>query len=83
VASSGRYEEAVDAFRAALALWRGSAFSGVGDSFLMVEAARLDELRLVTTEQLISAELALGRHEQVIGERARQATGRDGSPGTG
>jgi DNA-binding SARP family transcriptional activator len=67
-AASDRHQEAVEAFRVALALWRGPALGGVGDSFLRAEMARLDELRLTITEQRITAELALGRHEQLIGE---------------
>ncbi|WP_202875383.1 AfsR/SARP family transcriptional regulator [Kribbella albertanoniae] len=63
-----RYDEAVDAFCAALGLWRGPAFGGIGESFLRSEAAQLEELRLSVTEQRISSELALGRHEQLVGE---------------
>ncbi|GAA0418885.1 SARP family transcriptional regulator [Acrocarpospora corrugata] len=67
-AAAERHHEAVETFRAALALWRGPALGGVGDSFLKAEAARLDELRLTISEQLIGAEFALGRHAQVLGE---------------
>ncbi|GGL21362.1 SARP family transcriptional regulator [Sphaerisporangium melleum] len=67
-ATEGRHEEASERLRAALALWRGPALGGIGDSFLLAEARRLDELRLTVTEERISADLRLGLHEQVIGE---------------
>ncbi|MEU8380502.1 BTAD domain-containing putative transcriptional regulator [Streptosporangium sp. NPDC048865] len=67
-AAEGRHEEAGGRLRAALALWRGPALGGIGDSFLLGEARRLDELRLTVTEERISANLKLGLHEQVIGE---------------
>ncbi|SNT49615.1 DNA-binding transcriptional activator of the SARP family [Streptosporangium subroseum] len=67
-AVEGRHQEATESLRAALALWRGPALGGVSDSFLLTEAGRLDELRLTVTEERISAELALGRHEQFVGE---------------
>ncbi|MGP4102459.1 BTAD domain-containing putative transcriptional regulator [Nonomuraea sp. KM90] len=67
-AASELHEAAAEAFRAALALWRGPALSGVQDSYLRSEAARLDGLRVTVTEQRITAELALGWHEQLVGE---------------
>ncbi|MFC7382708.1 AfsR/SARP family transcriptional regulator [Sphaerisporangium rhizosphaerae] len=67
-ATEGRHEEAAERFRAALALWRGPALGGMGDSFLLAEARRLDELRLTVTEERIAADLEIGLHEQVIGE---------------
>ena len=67
-AAEGRHEEASERLRAALALWRGPALGGIGESFLLSEARRLDELRLTVTEERISAELKIGLHEQVIGE---------------
>jgi len=49
------------------ALWRGAALMDVVYSeFAAHEAARLEELRLSTFEDLAEAELALGRHEQLI-----------------
>jgi DNA-binding SARP family transcriptional activator len=64
----GRHQEACDSFRAALALWRGSALGGIGDCLLRAEADRLDELRLTVTEERIAAELTLGRSEELLGE---------------
>src|SRR5436190_2208712 len=49
------------------ALWRGPALVDVVYAeFAAHEAARLEELRLSTFEDLADAELALGRHEQLI-----------------
>ena len=55
--------------REGLALWRGPALADVAyESFAQPEIARLEEHRLVAVEQGIEAELALGRHADVIGE---------------
>ncbi len=60
---------AAASLRAALRLWRGPAFGDLGDeSFAQVEAGRLEELRLGATEDRIEADLALGRHADVVGE---------------
>lgn len=61
------------AARAALveaeALWRGPALTELRDVDAATGAStRLDELRLVATEDRLAADLALGRHELVIGE---------------
>jgi DNA-binding SARP family transcriptional activator/tetratricopeptide (TPR) repeat protein len=66
-----RFQEAGDSFRAALALWRGPALGGIGDSFLRAEAARLDELRLTVTEERVAADMAAGREELLIEELTR------------
>lgn len=52
----------------ALALWRGPAYGGRGEGTLRIEAARLDERRLAAQEWRIEADLALGRHRDVLGE---------------
>ena len=53
----------------ALALWRGPALADLDDEqFARLEAARLDELRVVALEERIDAELALGRHAALVGE---------------
>lgn len=60
---------AAETLRAALGLWRGPALADVGDApFAPPARARLEELRLAATEAWLDAELALGRHAQVIGE---------------
>src|SRR3954454_19106192 len=55
--------------REALALWRGAALADVADEpFAAAEIRRLEELRLRATELAIEAELATGRHRELIGE---------------
>jgi DNA-binding SARP family transcriptional activator len=62
-------ERARALLRDALALWRGPALADVGAArFAAVEAARLDELRLVALERALEAELALGRHADAVAE---------------
>ena len=56
-------------FGAALGLWRGRALADVADvEPLAREGARLEELRLLAVEGRVQADLALGRHAEVIGE---------------
>ncbi|RVX38858.1 DNA-binding SARP family transcriptional activator [Nonomuraea polychroma] len=52
----------------ALALWRGSALSGLDSEAFLAEAAVWDERRLTAIEARIDADLALGRHREVIAE---------------
>ena len=53
----------------ALALWRGPALAEFGEEpFARVEAARLEDLRLAALEERIEADLALGRHAELVGE---------------
>jgi DNA-binding SARP family transcriptional activator len=55
--------------REALGLWRGRALAEFADQpFAQAEAARLEELRESAREDLVDAELALGRHHDLIGE---------------
>jgi predicted ATPase/DNA-binding SARP family transcriptional activator len=66
---------AADRLAAALALWRGPALADVADDgALALEAQRLDELHLVCREELIDAELALGRHVELVPELERLVT---------
>jgi DNA-binding SARP family transcriptional activator len=70
----GRGEAAAAAgrFGEALALWRGRALADVADvEPLALEAARLEELRLVATEGRVEADLALGLAAEVTGELER------------
>ena len=53
---------------AALALWRGPAYAGIGRPFARDEATRLEELRRRCVERLADAELALGRPNRVVAE---------------
>ena len=66
-----RFERLVDESRPreALALWRGEALADVADEpFAAAEIRRLDELRVHAHELAIEADLAAGRHADVIGE---------------
>ena len=57
------------ALREALALWRGPALSDfLYEPFAQTEIARLEELRTVTLEERIEADLALGRHAELVAE---------------
>ena len=54
---------------AALGLWRGPPLVDVAyEQFAQPVIARLEELRIVALELRIEAELALGRHAQLVGE---------------
>ena len=56
----------------ALGLWRGPAFAEFAyDDFARPEATRLEELRVTAVEDRADAKLALGRHEELIGELER------------
>jgi DNA-binding SARP family transcriptional activator len=55
--------------RAALELWRGPALAELAqEMFAQSEIARLEELRLTLLEQRIEADMAIGRHQEVVGE---------------
>jgi DNA-binding SARP family transcriptional activator/tetratricopeptide (TPR) repeat protein len=55
--------------REALALWRGPPLADFAyDSFAQAEIARLEERRLVTLEERIEADLALGLHADLVAE---------------
>src|SRR5919109_2370797 len=55
--------------REALALWRGPALAGLTDApFAALEARRLEEMRITAIELAIDADLAAGRHREVVGE---------------
>ena len=60
---------AAELLRAALQLWRGPPLAEFGyDGFAQREIQRLDELRLFALEERIEADLAVGRHEEVVPE---------------
>jgi predicted ATPase/DNA-binding SARP family transcriptional activator len=68
----GRAEAAAVHFGDALALWSGRALADVCDvEPLALEAIRLEELRLAAVEGKIEANIALGRHAEVVGELER------------
>ena len=67
--SSGDLTGAADRFREALGCWRGPTLAGLElESRGRDEVARLDELRLAVLMDRIDCDLALGRHEQALGE---------------
>jgi DNA-binding SARP family transcriptional activator len=65
----GDAADAAAGLRSALDLWRGPALADLADEpFAQPAIARLEELRLGALEQWIEAELALGRHLELVGE---------------
>lgn len=55
--------------RPALRLWRGDALADFTyEPFAQAEIARLEELRFVAREERVAAELALGQHQELVGE---------------
>ncbi len=52
----------------ALALWQGPALADVSSDLLAGEKTRLEEFRLLALEKRIDADLALGRHAELVGE---------------
>ena len=63
---------AAERLGAALALWRGPALADVArEGLLAREAQRLDELRLDCREEHAEAQLALGRHAELVPELER------------
>ncbi len=75
VAEADRDLRARDAARAAsglgeaLSLWRGAPLADLaGEAFAQPAIARLEDLRLFAQELRIEAQLALGRHTELVGE---------------
>ncbi len=67
--TAGQFERASATLAQALSLWHGPALAEFADApFARVEAARLTELRNGALEDRIDAQLALGRHAQVVAE---------------
>jgi YVTN family beta-propeller protein len=65
----GDPERASIVLREALALWRGPALAEFAfDPFAQAEIGRLEDMRLVAVDARIAADLALGRHADLIGE---------------
>ena len=65
----GEARQAAELLRAALGLWRGEPLADLaGQPFASVAVQRLEEIRLVALERRIEAELALGRHLELIPE---------------
>jgi DNA-binding SARP family transcriptional activator/ABC-type sugar transport system substrate-binding protein len=67
--AEGELESAAELFREALSLWRGPTLAGLQlESRGRDEVAQLDELRLAALMDRLDCDLALGRHEQALGE---------------
>ncbi|MDQ0309890.1 DNA-binding SARP family transcriptional activator/tetratricopeptide (TPR) repeat protein [Kitasatospora herbaricolor] len=65
----GNFAAASGLLRESLDLWTGVALSGVPHGpVLATTGVRLEELRTVTLEQRIAADLRLGRHHELTGE---------------
>ena len=65
----GLAANASERLRAALALWRGPALADFAyESFAQASITRLDEVKLAALELRIDTDLALGRHDLLIGE---------------
>jgi DNA-binding SARP family transcriptional activator len=62
-------EVAAQLLRTALDLWRGPALADVvNEPSVQAEILRLEELRLGALERRVEADLALGRHVELVGE---------------
>src|SRR5262249_2520564 len=69
-------ERSVGLFREALDLWRGQALADFAyEPVAQSEIGRLEEARLVAIEDLNDAELACGRHQELVGELEAQVAG--------
>jgi DNA-binding SARP family transcriptional activator len=67
--AKGQLETAAERFQDALSLWRGPTLAGLQpESRGRDEVERLDELRLTVLMDRIECDLALGRHEEALGE---------------
>jgi DNA-binding SARP family transcriptional activator len=65
----GLAADAAERLRDALSLWRGPALADFAyEDFAQAAIARLEEVRLTALELRIDADLALGRHDELIGE---------------
>ncbi len=70
--AAGDATTAAVTLRESLSLWRGGALADfVYEPFAQAEATRLEELRLATLEQRVDADLALGRHHDLVAELRR------------
>ena len=81
-ASAHDPDERSAGLREALALWRGEPLAELRyEAFAEREIARLEELRLAALEERVDADLALGRHHELVrGARAaRRASTRSAS----
>src|SRR5262249_6755787 len=67
--SRGLSAEASHRLQDALALWRGPALADFSyETFAQAAIARLEEIKLAAVELRLEADLALGRHDELVGE---------------
>jgi DNA-binding SARP family transcriptional activator len=67
--AAGDPARAAEQLRLALSIWRGPALADVEyEAFAQPAIMRLEELRLAALESRIDADLALGRHVDLVGE---------------
>jgi class 3 adenylate cyclase/DNA-binding SARP family transcriptional activator len=67
--AEGETDSAAARLAEALALWRGPALAEfASEPFARLEGARLEELQLGALEERIEADLACGRHAELVGE---------------
>jgi DNA-binding SARP family transcriptional activator len=67
--AAGKPERAARLMHDALALWRGPALAEFAfEGFAQAEIGCLEDLRLAAVEERTEADLALGRHADLIGE---------------
>ena len=65
----GLADGASERLRDALSLWRGPALADFSyESFAQPAVARLEEIRLAALELRMEADLALGRHDELVGD---------------
>ncbi|MEQ4716539.1 BTAD domain-containing putative transcriptional regulator [Nonomuraea sp. B19D2] len=68
VQRSGDDSQAVRRLDEALAMWRGTALSGLSGPFVEAERDRLEQLRLAALELRAESLLRLGRHRDIVEE---------------
>lgn len=66
--AESRYREAAALLDRALALWQGPALSNATHHLRETELPQLEEARTLALEGRVEADLALGRHEEVLAE---------------
>jgi DNA-binding SARP family transcriptional activator len=72
---AGRSAEASAAPSDALAMWRGAVLAELADyDFAQLATTPLEELRLTAVEARVEADLARGRHREVVGELEKLVT---------
>jgi DNA-binding SARP family transcriptional activator len=67
-AHAGRTSEAVAVLRTALGLWRGEALADLHTELVRRGADQLEHARLSALTERVQLDLALGRHEELVGE---------------